>query len=203
MTRQPLAVADCQTDSSFELGVWVRPQHAESNWAVDREAVSLTLAYVFDRFTVKGFFVDPGSGTDDLGTSYWGAYLDKWNATYGDQLAVRATKDNAIVWDMRASFRQEDFTAAAERTLQEILDRSLIHDGSLTTRQHVVNARNLPNKWGVSVTKEHRESAKKIDLCVSMIGSRMLRQRFSIQIHTRKTSRRSQPSWRYSTDEGG
>ena len=41
-------------------------------------------------------------------------------------------------------------------------------------RQHVLNARRRPNKFGVGIGKEHRESAKKIDAAVTMVGSRMM-----------------------------
>jgi hypothetical protein len=39
----------------------------------------------------------------------------------------------------------------------------------------VINARRRTNRWGITIGKEHRESAKKIDLAVCMIGARMLR----------------------------
>jgi hypothetical protein len=39
----------------------------------------------------------------------------------------------------------------------------------------VLNARRRPNKWGVSLGKEHRESARKVDLAVCAVGARMLR----------------------------
>ncbi len=37
------------------------------------------------------------------------------------------------------------------------------HDGHPLVRQHFHNARRRPNQWGVSVGKEHRESARKVD----------------------------------------
>ena len=81
----------------------------------------------------------------------------------------------------------EQFTKAAERFTTELeasaqaaaagrpADRVLTFDGHPALRQHLRNARRAPNRWGVSVRKEHRESDKKIDLAVCAIGARMLR----------------------------
>ena len=37
------------------------------------------------------------------------------------------------------------------------------------------NARRRPNRWGVSLGKENRESKKKVDVAVCKVGARMLR----------------------------
>jgi len=42
-------------------------------------------------------------------------------------------------------------------------------------RTHVITARRRTNRWGITIGKEHRESARKIDLAVCMVGARMLR----------------------------
>jgi hypothetical protein len=39
----------------------------------------------------------------------------------------------------------------------------------------VLNARRRPNRYGVSISKEGRESPRKIDLAVCAIGARMAR----------------------------
>jgi hypothetical protein len=51
----------------------------------------------------------------------------------------------------------------------------LVHDGDARLRTHVRNARRYPTKWGVSLWKGHRESKRKVDLAVCMVGARMLR----------------------------
>jgi phage terminase large subunit-like protein len=38
----------------------------------------------------------------------------------------------------------------------------------------VKNARRAPGKYGIGLMKEHRESARKIDLAVAAVGARML-----------------------------
>jgi hypothetical protein len=78
------------------------------------------------------------------------------------------------MWDMASPARSEAFTAAAERCVEDIEARQLTHDGDARLR-HAHNARRYPNKWGVSLWKGHRESARKVDLAVCMVGARMVR----------------------------
>jgi hypothetical protein len=64
---------------------------------------------------------------------------------------------------------------AAELTLTEIEERAFRHDRDSRTGRHVANCRRHPNRWGVSVAKESRDSPKKIDAAVCVIGARMAR----------------------------
>jgi phage terminase large subunit-like protein len=79
------------------------------------------------------------------------------------------------MWDMGDRRRQQQFTEAVDRFYRDVLERQLTHDGDKVLRQHVVNARRRTNAWGYTIGKEHRESARKIDLAVCAIGARMLR----------------------------
>ena len=84
-------------------------------------------------------------------------------------------KAHAVRWDMRDPRNQETFTEAVKRAHADVLERTLLHDGHKVLRTHVINARRRTNRWGVTIGKEHRESARKIDLAVCMVGARMLR----------------------------
>jgi phage terminase large subunit-like protein len=78
-----------------------------------------------------------------------------------------------VAFDMRV--RVAEFTAATERTLADIRQRTLSHDGDLRLRRHVLNARRAPNRYGVSIAKQNRDSPHKIDAAVCVIGARMAR----------------------------
>lgn len=78
---------------------------------------------------------------------------------------------------MGAPRHQEEFTDAVKRTGEDILERRLTHDGHKMMRTHVANSRRRTNAWGITIGKEHRESARKIDLAVCMVGARMLRRK--------------------------
>ena len=168
------------------LGVWQKP----ANWPapntpgfvpyqVPRDEVHGVVENAFARYRVLAFFADPGSGQDDDGEMFWDAYIDLWGQTWGPKLALRSVlsgpKAHAVRWDMRDPRNQETFTEAVKRTHADVLERTLLHDGHKVLRTHVINARRRTNRWGVTIGKEHRESARKIDLAVCMVGARMLR----------------------------
>src|SRR5690606_39697330 len=52
---------------------------------------------------------------------------------------------------------------------------TLTIDGHPLLVAHMRNARRFPNRFGVSLMKEHRESPRKIDLAVCAVGARMVR----------------------------
>ncbi|WP_432130653.1 terminase [Streptomyces tendae] len=179
----------CRMSDGFvtALGVWQKP----ANWPapntpgfvpyrVPREEVHGVVENAFARLRVLAFFADPGSGQDDDdGEMYWDAFIDLWGQTWGRKLILRSVvsgpKAHAVRWDMRDPRNQETFTEAVKRTHADVLERTLTHDGHKTLRTHVINARRRTNRWGVTIGKEHRESARKIDLAVCMVGARMLR----------------------------
>lgn len=182
------ALAACRMSDGLvsTLGVWQRPPNWPSPetpgyvpWSVPRDDVDGVVVNAFGRFKVLAFFADPGSGQDEDGEMYWDTYLDRWGQTFGKKLLLRAVsagpKAHAVRWDMRDRRHQEEFTEAVKRTREDILQRQLMHDGHKVMRTHVINARRRTNAWGITIGKEHRESARKIDLAVCMVGARMLR----------------------------
>lgn len=163
------------------LGVWERPPRAES-WSAPRDEVDGVVSQAFERYRVLAFFADPGTGEDTEagdGGRYWDRYIDGWAERYGPRLLLHAatagTRRHAVQWDMGDVRRQAEFTAAVERTRVDILERHLTHDGHKIMRRHVANARRRTNAWGVTIGKESRDSRRKIDLAVCMVGAHMVR----------------------------
>lgn len=179
------ALAGCRMSDGhvFTLGVWQRPAHWDPKmpWEAPRDEIDGVVERAFNAYKVVAFFCDPGSGQDEDGERYWYAYLDKWGQKHGSKLVLHAVtagpKQHAVRWDMGAPRHQEEFTDAVERTREDILERRLTHDGHKVMRTHVANARRRTNAWGITIGKEHRESARKIDLAVCMVGARMLRRK--------------------------
>ena len=64
---------------------------------------------------------------------------------------------------------------AAEVTAAEIDDENspFTHDGTSMLRMHAHNARRRPNQWGISLSKESRDSSKLVDMAVAMVGARL------------------------------
>lgn len=164
------------------FGVWQRPAAwpEDRPWRVPREEVDGVVDRVFAEYRPVAFFADPGAGHDDAdGERYWDGFIDAWAQRYGRRLKLKATQSgtnrHAVMWDMRDRRRQQAFTEAVDRFYRDVLERQLTHDGHRVLRQHVANARRRTNAWGYTIGKEHRESARKVDLAVCAIGARMLR----------------------------
>lgn len=149
----------------FTLGGW----EPEPDSEVPAQEIDATVARAFDRYDVVAFFAD---------VREWESFVKvSWPALYADQLLVWAVpggkEPQSIAWDMRS--RTFDFTAAAELTHEEIIDQTFTHDGNIMLARHVENARRRLNRYGVSIGKESKDSRKKIDLAVCVIGARMVR----------------------------
>lgn len=164
----------------FVIDCWSKPPGERGKgWIVPRGGVDDAVSAMFDAYKVVAFFGDPSDTRDDDGERFWEPLLDDWHRRYGPQLklwaAVSGDRRHSVIWDMRAPDRQKEFTAAAERFVAEMAAGGFTHDGDLRLRQHVRNARRRPNKYGISLGKEHRESSRKVDLAVCAVGARMLR----------------------------
>lgn len=162
------------------LGMWQRPPGERGKgWTVDRADVDNRVQAVFDGYRVAAFYADPSHTLDDVTQErYWDGLIDDWHRRYRGRLRVWATPGkggHSIMWDMASPARVEQFTAAAERAVTDIEDRALTHDGDLRLRRHAHNAKRYPNRYGVSLWKGHRESDRKVDLAVCMVGARMVR----------------------------
>lgn len=174
------ALVGCRVNDGhlLMLGVWQKPAGvAGVGWVVDRADVDRKVRGLLDTGQVVGFYADPSHAKDDDVTGFWDATIDGWHRDYQDRLRHWAVKSgdgkHSVMWDMASPERSRLFTEAAMRFVEEIDE--ITHDGHPALRQHMKNARRRPNRYGVSMGKEHRESARKIDLAVCAVGARMLR----------------------------
>lgn len=154
-----LILCDVEQDHLTALGVWEPGVDG-----IDRAAVDRAVRAAFERYDVVGFYSD---------LYPWQSYVDTWGEEFGRDLCIKATARHAIAWDMRT--RSREFTHACERLHAAIVDGQITHDGSERFRQHVHNARRAPNSHGISVRKEHRESARKIDSVPAAVLARLAR----------------------------
>jgi hypothetical protein len=179
ITDDHTALIGCVVDDDhlFEIAVW-EPDPVTG--MIDRAEVDRMVRATFELYDVVGFYGD---------VHPWESYLDTWATELGEDLLVRATVRHPLAWDMRT--RTQQFTAACERLNAAIVASAqektaaaeagrdpgprLTHCGSRRFRQHVHNARRAPNRWGVSVRKEHRESARKIDSVPAGVLARLAR----------------------------
>lgn len=164
------------TGNVFTVGIWQRPANVDS-WLVDRSDVDLRARAAFERWHVLGCWGDPSDARDDdTGERFWEDTLDGWARDHVFELPAVKDGDSKhpVVWDMRNARHLKAHTEECERCATDIKAGAFRHDGSKLLQQHVRNARRRPNKFGIGIGKEHRESRRKVDAAVCVVGVRLM-----------------------------
>lgn len=164
------------TGNVFVVGIWQRPANADS-WLVDRADVDLRARGALARWHVIGCWGDPSDARDDdTGERFWEDVLDGWARDF--EFELPAVKDgiskHRVIWDMRNARHLSAHTEECERCATDIKAGTFRHDGNKLLQQHVRNARRRPNKFGIGIGKEHRESRRKVDAAVCVVGARLM-----------------------------
>lgn len=167
----------------FTIGMWQRPPGKRGDgWLVPCADVDQRVDDTFEQFRVVGFFGDPGHALEDESQeSMWMPWFDKWHRKYGKRLRVwaqgtaRSDKGHAVLFDMSARDVSRKFAEAVAYTLAEIRSGAFTYDADARLRKHILNARRYPIQGVVSISKESRESRRKIDLAICMVGARYVR----------------------------
>lgn len=169
LSRDATALVGCCVEDGhvFTLGVWEPGnEHGRGSGRVNPEVVDARVEFAFEKYNVVAFFAD---------VREWEGFVHHvWPERYRDRLKVwaapRGDLPAPIAWDMRGKVKE--FTLAAELAESEILEGRFTHDGHPDLANHVRNARRYETRWGISVSKESKNSSQKIDACVAMIGAR-------------------------------
>lgn len=171
-------VGCCMSDGHvFTVGMWQRPPGRRGDgWIVDREAVDQAVKLTHESYRVVGFFGDPSHVLDDETMDrFWDPLFDEWHRRWGRQYKVQASRKNTVMWDMTSRDLSRQFAEAVGYTYEEIKSGAFTWDGDARLRKHMLNACRFPVQGHVSIAKDHRESKRKIDLAVCMVGARMVR----------------------------
>lgn len=175
----------------FQIGVWQKPPGKRGeNWLAPRDDVDRRVHEAFARFNIKAFWFDPSHTlNDEDATRYWDTLIDEWMRTYADRLVKElwpvksGMRNHAVMFDMTSPERQQIFVSAAMTFVEELEKLNDVDQfvpefqicGTAALMKHMANARRAMSKFGITLMKENRESAKKIDLAVCAVGARMLR----------------------------
>lgn len=175
----------------FTLGMWQKPPGKRGEqWIVPTADVNARVDEIFETYRVVGFFGDPGHALEDESQeSMWMPLFDKWHRKYGHKLrewasgSKRSNRGHSILFDMSARDVSRKFAEAVSYTLAEIRSQAFTYDADARLRKHLLNAHRYPVQGIVSIAKENRESKRKIDLAVCLVGARMVRR---LILNTRK-----------------
>jgi hypothetical protein len=194
-TDDSTAIVGCRVSDGycFLIGVWQKPKGERGKlWMAPRNAVDRRVDEMFARFNVVAFWGDPSHAKDDDEdeSSYWMPMLDKWMRKYKDRLDPKhwpvktGLAKHAINWDMTSADKTKAFISAAEQTVEDFetvndieeFEPTFSIDGHPVLVQHLKNAieRIDPRGWGISLMKEQKDSPRKIDAAVCLVGARML-----------------------------
>lgn len=169
-SRDATALVGCRVSDGhvFTLGVW-EPDQSDPLSTVNADEVDFVVRRTFDRFRVAAFFAD---------VREWESWvLTEWPSRYRDELEVwaapQARPSAPIAWDMRG--HSYEFAKAAEAVYAEIVEGAFTHDGDSATTRHVGNAHRRLYRDAVTIGKESKDSHRKIDAAVCVVGARMVR----------------------------
>jgi phage terminase large subunit-like protein len=144
----------------FEVRVWEQPDGpAGQDWEVPVSEVDFEVRKAFETYRVVGMFADPAK---------WESYIAQWEADFGKQLKARASQGQPISWWMTGN-RSYLVVRAVEQFANAVIDKELKHTGGLVLTRHVLNARRRVGRSGVTISKEHPDSPKKIDAAVAAV----------------------------------
>jgi phage terminase large subunit-like protein len=132
----------------FEIGLWERPLSAGPDWVVPRHEVDKRIHEMFGRWKVLALTCD---------RSRWYDQTEAWWERYGDAVKDAGATDRRRMVDACALF------------YGAVMQRKLSHDGSGNLTRHLANAVVRETSDGAYITKDGRNSPRKIDLAVAAV----------------------------------
>jgi len=170
-SRDATALMGCRMSDGhvFTVGVWEPDTAHNADDVVPVGAVDSAVIGAHEKYDVVAFFADVQEWQGFVKVTWPDRYKDR----YVIMAAPAAREPMSIAWDMRS--RAYDFAEATETCLEEILQQGFTHDGNAVVARHVGNARRHDYKGRTSISKESKDSPRKIDAAVCVVGVRMVR----------------------------
>lgn len=162
-----------------------------------RDALDAKVTEIFDLYRPRAFFFDPSHAKADDSVEddrYWWPLVDEWSKRYGKRLKLwpiqSGDRRHAVAFDMLTPRAQQLFQPAVKQLSDDLEAGAALHHGGRPLRQHMKNARKREGRYGMSLGKEHRSSARKVDLAVCAVGARMLYRQMTLR-HGTPTGQKS------------
>lgn len=144
------ALVACTIDATdphlFVVGLWEKPTDAPDTWQVDVLAVEDAIRLACKRFKVKEVTADPF----------------RWTRT----LQVLAAERLPISEFPQTAARMGPATSSLR---EAVINSQVTHDGNADLARHVANAVLRDDARGVRITKQTRNSKRRVDLAVTSV----------------------------------
>jgi phage terminase large subunit-like protein len=132
----------------FVVGAWEKPERAR-DWLVPREEVKARVAEAFERWRVVEMACDPPG---------WHHEIDEWADWYGSPPVIEYVTTQRV-----------RMSAACSKLYTAVVNRAVEHDGNRDLARHIANAVVKETPDGAYITKDGRNSPRKIDLAVAAV----------------------------------
>jgi phage terminase large subunit-like protein len=133
----------------FVVGAWERPPDADHEWMVPRDEVDAAVDRAFRTWDVLEMACD---------RSWWPGEFQAWAQQYGEMRVIEFP--NTAVRMAPACQRLHAAVMAGV---------GISHDGDLRLARHLQNAVTKDTRYGTVITKETRDSPRRIDLAVAAV----------------------------------
>lgn len=142
------ALIGCTLDGYvFVVEIWQAPDNDE-RWRVPRQEVAAVIDQAIERWDVRELAADPWG---------WRTELEEW-----------ADKHKGVVVEWNTAHRGR-MAPATDRVYAAVMTQELSHDGDERLSQHISNAVAKSTAMGDLISKDKRNSNKKIDSAVAAI----------------------------------
>jgi len=133
----------------FKLGIWERPPQYPG-WVVPRDEVDTTIHKMFEQYKVLELACDPPG---------WHEEITRWMQEFGEEVVTYFYTN-----------QPRRMAEACDRFYQEAMrGENISHDGAPELERHLYNVVLKDTNSGVIITKERRDSPRKIDAAVAAV----------------------------------
>lgn len=148
-SRDSTALIGCTADAHlFVVGHWENPNPKDRSWRVPRAEVRAKVAWAMSHWTVVELAPDPFTWLDEI---------EEWEQTYADVVVRFETN------------QPSRFGPACTRFHEGAYNATFTHDGNAALARHITNSVPKPTNQGDVITKDAKDSPRKIDLAVGAI----------------------------------
>lgn len=130
------------------LDVWEKPTIGGALWRVPRQEVLDSVDRIFADYDVQAMYADP---------PWYAREIAEWDQKYPGKIVEFPT------------FSAGRMAPACTAFYAAVMDGLLSHDGDTRLANHVANAVSRPTQHGDCVTKESKDSPRRIDMAIASI----------------------------------